>query len=171
IGSTNTNLVLLAANTYTGNTIINTGKVTDGGGNAGLGANTTGGVVADRIQIAGGATLGFTAAAALDVNKGIRLLSGTPVVDVGNLNPTVGTARITGSSGTVKTLTLTTVPNRTWIGEITANVKLKKTGAGILTLSGTNNTYAGGTTIGDNTTAAEIDAVTMGANPGALDGT
>ena len=58
-----------------------------------------------------------------------------------------GPCCLTNSSATASTLTLNQSMNATFAGRIDGNVGLVKDGAGTLTLSGTNNTFSGATTL------------------------
>ncbi|MCX7003918.1 MAG: autotransporter-associated beta strand repeat-containing protein [bacterium] len=115
---------MAAANTYTGKTYVNSGKISIAA-ETGLGGNPST-LVADQLKMDGG-TLKATASFAMDdSNRGI----------------TIGAADGTFEVDSSQTLTINSVIAGASGGD------LSKTGAGTLTLAGVN-TYSGATTISE----------------------
>ncbi len=142
----------VAANTFTGGTIINAGVLQIGSTNA---LNSTAG---SQNAVTFGAS-----------STGTLRLAGNSIT-IGNLatNATPGTTFVENASGTSSTLTIGNGSNAsgTYAGTIqngtgTGTLALRKAGTGTLTLSGTN-TYSGGTTIGNNTANVGIVNITNG---------
>ena len=131
------NLTITAANTYTGNTRINNGRVILSGGDGRLSSSTA-------LQF------GSTA------NSGVLQLgdaSGASNQAVTGLSVTGGTSSlsnaIVGGNASVSTLTVNNATSVTWaqalggVGTNENSLALSKSGAGTLTLSGTSNSFTG----------------------------
>ncbi|MBI5724788.1 MAG: autotransporter-associated beta strand repeat-containing protein [Planctomycetes bacterium] len=141
-------LNLNATNTYTGQTLINTGTVQ-------LGSNTGLGSTAGSTIIASGATL--------NVNN--RTVGAEPIsvsgTGVGGLGAIVNNAVGTGTLGGPITMTGATTyggtGNLTLSGVISGAFPVTKTGAGILTLGNAGNTFTGNILINQGTVAVSTD--------------
>jgi autotransporter-associated beta strand protein len=122
---TDTGTVTLSGiNTYTGATRVNVGtlQVTTV---ASLPGQTTPG----KITVANGATLAVSVGAGLFTEAGIADL-------MANANFAAGS-----------NLGITNAAAFTYAGDLTGSVGISKLGTGVLTLSGSGNTYSGGTTV------------------------
>ena len=164
--SGNGKLTLSAANTFTGEVVVNAGTLAVTHANA-LGATSTG------TRIISGATLdvsgnnitfaaepltlagtGVSGVGALTNSSGTPTVSGPITLSANALITSQGTTGIdiltlTGAlSGSSSTLTIGGTADTTISGNISgAGLALNKVGEGVLTLSGTNNNYTGGTTV------------------------
>ncbi|MDZ7616012.1 MAG: autotransporter-associated beta strand repeat-containing protein, partial [Patescibacteria group bacterium] len=136
-------LTLQGANTYTGNTLIEDGRLVLGGGNNRLAVGTTvtlgSGAISGVLGVGGGA------------NSRDQELAGLVTSGTGTANRVVG-----GGTSTFSTLTLNIASTNVFGGILggpdgTENqLSLVKTGSGVLTLTGVN-TYVGTTTVSTGT--------------------
>jgi len=143
-------LVLGGTNTYSGGTVINAGTLSFSS-NSATGA---GGLPNGSITLMNGATLEYTSAGSGGFNRGYILGTGTATISStassGGLNAAGGVSFV-GSGD--HALVLNAVSGNTMnfggaIGDGTGgSTSLIKDGAGILNLSGTNNTYTGSTVV------------------------
>lgn len=143
-------LVLGGTNTYSGGTVINAGTLSFSS-NSATGA---GGLPNGSITLMNGATLQYTSAGSGGFNRGYILGTGTATISStassGGLNAAGGVS-FTGSGD--RTLVLSSVSGNTMnfggaLGDGTGGAtSLIKDGAGIVNLSGTNNTYTGNTVV------------------------
>ena len=158
------NLTLSGANTYTGTTTINAGSIV-------LGANQTlGGIAgAGNIQLSNytlttsvAANLTFSGAisgtgALVKTGSGNLTLSGANTYSGGTILSAgkliVNTASLPGDVANNGVLEFSQATNGTFLGNISGNGSLVKTGSGTVTLAG-NNTYSGSTTVSSGTLEA-----------------
>ncbi|WP_256702441.1 autotransporter-associated beta strand repeat-containing protein [Burkholderia sp. SRS-W-2-2016] len=117
-------LTLSAQNTYTGTTVVNGGTLATGVADA-IAASSA-------VTVASGATLALN-----DFSQTLNDLSGAGAVTLGSSAATVLTANNNAAT--------------TFAGAISGAGSVDKTGTGALTLSGTSNTYSGGTTVSAGT--------------------
>jgi len=163
--SGNGKLTLSAANTFTGEVVVNAGTLAVTHANA-LGATSTGTriisgatlEVADNITLAGEtltlAGTGVGGVGALTSSSGINTVTGPITLNGSTLITSQGatlidTLTLSGSiSGSSSTFSIGGDADTIISGNISGTgLALNKIGDGVLTLSGTNNTYTGGTTI------------------------
>ncbi|MFC5457737.1 beta strand repeat-containing protein [Prosthecobacter fluviatilis] len=135
-------LTLTAANTYTGNTRINNGRLILTGGDGRLSSATA-------LQFGSGANsgvlqLGDASGASNQTVTGLSL-TGNAITSLSNA--------IVGGSSAISTLTVSNTAAVTWAqmlggsGTNENNLALVKSGTGTLTLSGTSSTFAGNVTV------------------------
>ncbi|MCC8395409.1 autotransporter-associated beta strand repeat-containing protein [Paraburkholderia sp. MMS20-SJTR3] len=120
-------LTMSAQNTYTGTTTVNGGTLAMGIANAIA--------TSSAVTVNSGATLALQ-----DFSQTVNDLSGAGAVTLGSSAATVLTANNTAAT--------------TFSGAISGAGSVDKTGTGALTLSGTSNTYSGGTTVTAGTLVA-----------------
>ena len=172
------NLVLNAANTYTGATTINAGSVlvtslANGGSNSNIGASTN---VAANLVFNGG-TLSYSGSAA-STNRLFTLRAGGGTIASSGAGALTfaNTAAITvdNDANTARTLTLggTNTGNNTFApvipdGADQRTVALAKTGSGTWILTGAN-TYSGGTTLAGGGTLLVNNTSGSGTGTGAV---
>ena len=163
--SGNGKLTLSTTNTFTGEVVVNAGTLAVTDANA-LGATSTGTriisgatfdisnnitLAAEALTLAG---TGVAGVGALTGSSGVNTVSGPITLSADTLITSQGTTgldiltlsgALTGSSST---LSIGGTADTTISGNISGSgLALNKVGDGVLTLSGTNNTYSGGTTI------------------------
>jgi len=163
--SGNGKLTLSAENTFTGEVVVNAGTLAVTHANA-LGATSTGTriisgatlEVADNISLAGEtltlAGTGVGGVGALTSSSGINTVTGPITLNGSTLITSQGatlidTLTLSGSiSGSSSTFSIGGDADTIISGNISGTgLALNKIGDGVLTLSGTSNTYTGGTTI------------------------
>ena len=163
--SGNGKLTLSSANTFTGEVVVNSGTLAVTHANA-LGTTSTGTriisgstlEVDDNITLAGEtltlAGTGFGGVGALTSSSGINTVTGPITLNGSTLITSQGatlidTLTLSGSiSGSSSTFSIGGDADTIISGNISGTgLALNKIGNGVLTLSGTSNTYTGGTTI------------------------
>ena len=166
-------LTLSAANTFTGEVVVNAGTLVVGNANA-LGADTTGTTILSgaTLEILNDITLaaepltlvgtGVAGVGALTSQPGVHTVSGpitlggdTLITSQGSAGP--DTFTITGNiSGSNSTLTIGGSASTAISGNISGTgLALNKTDNGILTLSSSSNTYTGLTSVNAGTLVAQ----------------
>jgi autotransporter-associated beta strand protein len=158
-------LTLSAANTFTGEVVVNAGTLVVGNANA-LGATSTGTRIISgaTLEISGNIILavepltlagaGVEGVGALTSSSGINTISGPITLNGSTLITSQGTSlldilTLSGSvTGSSSTFSIGGDADTIISGNISGTgLALNKIGDGVLTLSGTSNTYTGGTTI------------------------
>jgi len=163
--SGNGKLTLSAANSFTGEVVVNAGTLAVTQANA-LGAITAGTKIISgaTLDVSNGITLaaepltlagtGLSGVGALTSSSGANTVSGPITLSANALITAQGNSGVdsltltNGISGSNYTLSIGGSADTTISGNISGTgFALNKVDAGVLTLSGTNNTYTGGTTI------------------------
>ena len=162
-------LTLSAANTFTGEVVVNAGTLVVGNANA-LGATTAGTTITSgaTLDVSGGITLaaepltlvggGVNGGGALTSSNGSSTVSGSITLSGDTFISSQGTLlTLTGTiTGTNSTLSIGGKSDTNISGNISgAGLALNKTGDGTLTLSGLNSTYSGLTSVLSGTLVAQ----------------
>jgi len=164
--------VLSGANTYSGGTIINSGTIT-------ISADDNLGAAAGAVTLAGGDLSVNNEGNTVTLNSSREIILGNASgsVTTGTLTAAAGSGTVTpgGPTRVANASTTVVVAGNIVNGGASANDSLTLAAAGgsngnigIFSLTGANNTYSGGTTIGINALAVVTGDSNFGATSGTL---